>query len=55
MKPVAESAGAVITASEPSKLGTDREDEGGATAPMQNAEHALHDECDNFASSASVE
>ncbi len=55
MKPVTESAGAMTTASEPSKAGRGREDEGGATAPMQNAEHALHDECDILFALASGE
>lgn len=53
MKPVTDSAGAMRTASEPLKTGRGSEDEGGATAPTQNAEHALQDECDSVFSLAS--
>ena len=51
MKPVTESAGAMTTASDPPKVGREREQQGGATAPVQNAEHALQDECESFAAS----
>lgn len=54
MKPVAESDGAMTTDSEPSMLGTESRAEGGATAPTQNTEQALHEECGNSAASASA-
>ena len=44
MKPATKSAWATSSASEPSKAGKGREKEGGATAPAQNAEQALHEE-----------
>ena len=53
MKPVTGSATAMMTASDPSKLGRESDDDGGATAPTQNAEHALQDECDILPSSVS--
>ena len=40
-----------MTASEPSKAGTGRRNEGGATAPTQNAEHALQEECESVPAS----
>jgi len=45
MKPATESARVTRIASEPSKAGKGREKEGGATAPAQNAEQALQEEC----------
>jgi hypothetical protein len=55
MKPTAKAAGGTATASVPSKVGTGRYTDGGATAPMQNAEQALQDECDCFPASEAGE
>jgi len=44
MNPATMSARDTMTGSEPSAAGSGRENEGGATAPAQKAEQALHDE-----------
>ena len=52
MKPATKSAGEALAALEPSKTGKEREKDGGATAPAQNIEQALHDECVDFSTLA---
>ncbi len=49
MKPATRVEGDTSTASEPSKVGREEKADGGATAPAQTAEQALHDVCAFFA------